>query len=78
MLSGQLAEWHDAMVAHERHLGTANGPAVCGEDCPHGQARDLWLATHEGLLHIPGVGATMPEHGKHRPTPERTPEELTV
>lgn len=25
--------------------------------CAPGQARDLWLATHEGLVHIPGVGA---------------------
>jgi len=25
--------------------------------CAPGQARDLWLATHEGLVHIAGVGA---------------------
>lgn len=25
--------------------------------CAPGQARNLWLATHEGLVHIPGVGA---------------------
>lgn len=41
-LSGQLAAWHDAMVAHERHLGTADRPEACGDDCPHGRARALW------------------------------------
>lgn len=41
-LSGRLAEWHDAMVAHERHLGRTDKPAACGEDCPHAEARLLW------------------------------------
>jgi hypothetical protein len=41
-LSGRLAEWHDAMVAHERHLRRAEKPAACGEDCPHAEARLLW------------------------------------
>jgi hypothetical protein len=41
-LSGRLAEWHDAMVAHERHLSRTDEPAGCEEDCPHAQARILW------------------------------------
>jgi hypothetical protein len=41
-LAHDLADWHDAMVRHER-LQTALG-ATCAavEDCPHAEARDLW------------------------------------
>lgn len=34
----RIAEWHDAMVAHER----AARYESCGNDCPHAQARQLW------------------------------------
>jgi hypothetical protein len=34
----RLAEWHDAMVAHER----AARYEPCDDDCPHAQARQLW------------------------------------
>jgi hypothetical protein len=34
----RLAEWHDAMVAHER----ARRYQSCDEECPHAQARQLW------------------------------------
>ena len=34
----RIAEWHDAMVAHER----ARRHQPCDDDCPHAQARQLW------------------------------------
>jgi hypothetical protein len=34
----RLADWHDAMVAHER----ARRYESCGEECPHALARELW------------------------------------
>ena len=37
-LLARLAEWHDAMVAHER----AGRGQPCDDDCPHAQARRLW------------------------------------
>ena len=43
-LSGRLAEWHDAMVVHERRLRAGRGGEVCDEECPHVEARTLWPA----------------------------------
>ncbi|MCC7009800.1 MAG: hypothetical protein IT184_13420 [Acidobacteria bacterium] len=40
-LSTRLAEWHDAMVAHERRLRTL-GADLCDDECPHAEARALW------------------------------------
>lgn len=37
----RLAEWHDAMVAHERRV-RAGRSDDCGDDCAHAQARELW------------------------------------
>ena len=34
----RIAEWHDAMVEHER----AARYERCDNDCPHAQARQLW------------------------------------
>lgn len=34
----RLAEWHDAMVAHER----AKAYESCDEDCAHAEAERLW------------------------------------
>lgn len=34
----RIAEWHDAMVAHER----AARYEQCDSDCPHALARQLW------------------------------------
>ena len=34
----RIAEWHDAMVAHER----AARYQPCDDDCPHAEARQLW------------------------------------
>ena len=34
----RLAEWHDAMVVHERALRYE----PCDSHCPHAQARQLW------------------------------------
>lgn len=48
-LAERLAKWHDAMVAHERHLSTGLASMACDEDCPHAQAPALWaeaLATY--------------------------------
>jgi hypothetical protein len=37
----RLAQWHDAMVAHERRLGAGRADA-CSDDCAHAEARELW------------------------------------
>ena len=37
----RIAEWHDAMVAHERRLRGRLGDE-CDDACAHGQARALW------------------------------------
>ncbi|MCC7126885.1 MAG: hypothetical protein IT178_18695 [Acidobacteria bacterium] len=53
-LSSRLSSWHDAMVAHERRLGTADRQPSCDDDCPHAEARSLWseaLATFGTRAH---------------------------
>lgn len=40
-LSQRLTAWHDAMVAHERHIAGQTS-AGCDEDCPHAEAAALW------------------------------------
>jgi hypothetical protein len=42
VLGARLAAWHDAMVAHERRLGTSGATAGCGDECPHAEAPALW------------------------------------
>jgi hypothetical protein len=42
-LGERLSRWHDAMVMHARRSGAGPGPD-CDEDCPHSEARSLWLA----------------------------------
>jgi hypothetical protein len=42
-LSTRLATWHDAMVAHERTIRARRADAACEEECPHDQARPLWI-----------------------------------
>lgn len=41
-LAARLTGWHDAMVTHERRLRTGRSVDVCGEECPHAEARTLW------------------------------------
>lgn len=41
-LSARLAEWHDAMVAHERRLRAAGSSDSCHDECPHAEAVALW------------------------------------
>jgi hypothetical protein len=41
-LSRRLAAWHDAMVAHERRLGSGGADDRCDEDCAHSEASALW------------------------------------
>lgn len=48
-LSGRLAAWHDAMVAHERRLGTNKPGPACDEECPHGEAPVLWAEAVEAF-----------------------------
>jgi hypothetical protein len=45
-LSGRLATWHDAMVAHERKI-RAGREEVCDDECPHAEARALWAEALE-------------------------------
>ena len=45
-LSARLATWHDAMVAHERKI-RAGREEVCDEECPHADARTLWVEALE-------------------------------
>jgi len=42
-LCARLHTWHDAMVAHERRLRADRMAHRCGEDCPHIEARTLWV-----------------------------------
>jgi hypothetical protein len=46
-LSARLAGWHDAMVAHERKIRAGRADAVCDEECPHAEARTLWVEALE-------------------------------
>ena len=46
-LSARLASWHDAMVAHERKIRAGRTEAVCDEECPHAEARTLWVEALE-------------------------------
>jgi hypothetical protein len=41
-LRARLSAWHDAMVSHERRLGTGRTSDRCDEECPHVEARTLW------------------------------------
>jgi hypothetical protein len=42
-LRARLSAWHDAMVAHERRLRSRVTRDVCDDECPHAEARALWL-----------------------------------
>jgi hypothetical protein len=42
-LAERLAAWHDSMVAHERRLRTAPTDQMCDDECPHVEARTLWI-----------------------------------
>ena len=62
-LAPRLAAWHDAMVMHQRRVATA-GDSACEPDCPHNEARSLWLeaveaygdhAHHLGFLRMHGA-----------------------
>jgi hypothetical protein len=46
-LSGRLAAWHDAMVAHERRLRFGTTRDACDDECPHAEARMLWTEAVE-------------------------------
>jgi hypothetical protein len=46
-LAGRLTAWHDAMVTHERALRRGRAEAACDEDCPHAEARTLWVEAVE-------------------------------
>jgi hypothetical protein len=46
-LSARLATWHDLMVAHERKIRAGRAAAVCDEECPHAEARTLWVEALE-------------------------------
>jgi hypothetical protein len=41
-LRARLMAWHDAMVAHERRLRSANTTDMCHDECPHAEAPTLW------------------------------------
>ncbi len=41
-LRARLMAWHDAMVAHERHLRASQAADICEDDCPHVEAGALW------------------------------------
>lgn len=47
-LAARLSAWHDAMVAHQRPADTAR-VARCDDDCPHAEARLLWLEAVESF-----------------------------
>jgi hypothetical protein len=41
-LAHDLADWHDAMVRHERSQAALGTSCTAVDDCPHVEARDLW------------------------------------
>jgi hypothetical protein len=41
-LAERLSAWHDSMVAHQRRLRRERADAVCDDECPHVEARNLW------------------------------------
>jgi hypothetical protein len=45
-MAHRLEVWHDAMVLHQRSAGGSPGP-LCDENCPHVEARQLWLEAVE-------------------------------
>jgi len=45
-LAPRLAAWHDGMVMHVRRARTSRESA-CTPDCPHEDARALWLEALE-------------------------------
>jgi len=46
-LSTRLAAWHDVMVAHDRKIRAGRTDEVCDEECPHAEARRLWIEARE-------------------------------
>jgi hypothetical protein len=46
-LATRLTAWHDAMVAHERKLRMDATGEVCGDECAHAEARQLWTEAVE-------------------------------
>jgi hypothetical protein len=46
-LNTRLANWHDSMVAHERKIRAGRADAGCDEECPHAEARTLWIEALE-------------------------------
>jgi hypothetical protein len=42
-LCERLAVWHDSMVTHERRLRAARTDGACDDECPHVEARTLWV-----------------------------------
>jgi hypothetical protein len=46
-LGKRLAAWHDAMVAHKRKIRAGRTEEVCDEECPHAEARSLWVDAME-------------------------------
>ena len=45
-MSARLSTWHDAMVAHERKI-RAGREEACDDECPHAEARALWVEALE-------------------------------
>lgn len=41
-LAHDLADWHDAMVRHQRFQAALGASCAAVDDCPHAEARDLW------------------------------------
>jgi hypothetical protein len=74
-LSTRLAAWHDAMVAHERKIRAGRGRTACNEECPHGEARTLWLealATFGARARELTFLRTRAMGSSHVPAPSRT------
>ena len=41
-LAHDLADWHDAMVRHERSQTALGVACAAADECPHTEAPDLW------------------------------------
>lgn len=65
-LAAQLVAWHDAMVKHARVVGTPRA-VQCGEECPHVDARLLWVAARETFGDLAAGLEFLKRHGQRGP-----------
>ena len=61
-LRARLAMWHDEMVAHERKLRSGRTGEACDEECPHAEARMLWVEALDAIGDLALLGRPLRAH----------------